>query len=355
MKTMAITKTRFRVADFLNWQREKSLELNPVFQRRPVWKPDAKSFFIDTVLRGLPSPIIYIRERIELDTQSSIREIVDGQQRLRTLFSYIDETVLEDFKPIRDRFVVKQIHNPEVAGKKFPELDDESKKQILGYEISTHILPINIEDRDVLLIFARLNSTGLKLNPQELRNAEFFGEFKTIMYDLAIEQLERWRRWQILTDDQISRMKEVELSSDLVMNMIDGITGKTQKRLDGIYKMYDNKFTGMKEVIRRFRRVMDVIDDQIGVRIVDTVYTSEVYFFTLFVYLYNELYGLGSSLQKKRSKSISSSLKNSLFKASDDFQSEDVPSEVLDAVRRASADFGRRKTRLDYLISVCNA
>ncbi len=354
MRAVEITKTQFRVTDFVSWQREGSLVLSPVFQRRPVWRPDAKSYFIDTVLRGLPAPIIYIRERIDLDTQQTYREVVDGQQRLRTVLSYVDESLLTDFDPRRDRFTVKAIHNPKAAGKRFDQLPDNLKKQILSYELSTHILPINIEDREVLQMFARLNATGVKLNHQELRNATYFGVFKTAMYRLGLEQLDRWRQWRVFTDDQISRMQEVEMTSDLVMNMVDGLTGKTQTRIKNIYERFDEEFPGVEEVERRFRHIMEVIENLVGSRIHGTVYTSKVYFFTLFVFLYDHIYGLGSSLEKKRARRPSSELVDCLLKVSDDFQSENVPADVLDAVQRASADLGRRKTRLRHLKSVCN-
>jgi len=354
MRAVEITKTQFRVTDFISWQREGSLVLSPVFQRRPVWKPGAKSYFIDTVLRALPAPIIYIRERVDLDTQKTYREVVDGQQRLRTVMAYVDESLLKDFNPRRDRFTVEAIHNPEAAGKRFDQLPDELKKQILSYELSTHILPINIEDREVLQMFARLNATGVKLNHQELRNANYFGVFKTAMYELGLEQLDRWRQWKVFTDDQISRMQEVEMTSDLAMNMVDGLTGKSQKRIDNIYKKFDDEFRGVEEVKRRFQHTMEVIEDLVGNRIHDTVYTSKVYFFTLFVFLYDHIYGLGSSLEKKRAKRPSSTLVNCLLKVSNDFQSENVPAAVLDAVQRASADYGRRNTRLKYLKSECN-
>ena len=59
-----------------------------------------------------------------------------------------------------------------------------------------------------------MNSTGVKLNAQELRNAEFFGEFKEVCYELATEQLNRWRHWGIFSPDRIARMMEVELTSE---------------------------------------------------------------------------------------------------------------------------------------------
>lgn len=355
MRTIEVTKTQFRVTDFLSWQRGGSLVLSPYFQRRDVWKPDAKSYFMDTVLRGLPAPIIYIRERVDLDNQLTYREVVDGQQRLRTIFAYVDETLLKDFRPRRDRFSIKSLHNPGAAGKRFDQLSKQMKEQILGYQFSTHILPINIEDREVLQIFARLNATGVRLTRQELRNAKYFGFLKTAMYELGLEQLERWRQWQVATDDQIARMTEVELTSDLVMNIVEGLTGKTQKRLDDFYKRFDEQFTAEKEVKRRFRHVMDVIDELIGHQISSTVYSSQIYFFTLFVYLYDSMYGLGSSLEKRKAEELTPKLTDCLVKVSNNFHTERVPPQVLDAVRRASADFGRRKTRLEYLASVCNA
>ena len=230
MREFNVRKTQFSVADFLSWQRDGTLNLKPFFQRRSVWKPGAKSYFIDTVVRGLPAPIIYLRQRIDINSQKTTREVVDGQQRLRTIFSYIDTELLSDYRSTRDAFEIRKIHNKEIAGQRFQDLSEHRRNRILGYEFSTHVLPINTEDREVLELFARLNATGEKLNDQELRNAGYFGEMKTLMYELAREQLERWTGWKIFNDGQIARMKEVELTSDLSVNMIKGITGKSQKQ-----------------------------------------------------------------------------------------------------------------------------
>jgi len=45
-------------------------------------------------------------------------------------------------------------------------------------------------------------------------NSRFKGEFKTSQYELAAEQLKRWREWEIFTEDNISRMQEVELTAE---------------------------------------------------------------------------------------------------------------------------------------------
>ena len=318
-----------------------------------MWRTGAKSLLIDSVVRGIPTPVIFVRDRLDLESLKTIREVVDGQQRLRTILSFIDEKSLSDFDPERDRFTVSPAHNKEIAGKRFESLDNVYKTRILGYEFTTHTLPSTMEDRDVLQLFARLNSTGTGLNKQELRNAEFFGPFKTNMYDLAYEQLERWRSWHIFNEDAIARMREVELTSDLVMSMLGGTTGKTQVRLDRLYARYDVEFPPERVVQRRFRQTMDAIDEAIGTRIARTVFSGEVFFFTLFSFVYDLMYGLGSEMDSKRQPKPVGDIGDCLIKASTNVRTENVPSNVLDAVRRASADTGRRETRLKYLHEVC--
>lgn len=355
MREVDIRRTQFTVTDLLSWKRQEALDLTPAFQRRSVWKPGAKSYFIDTVVRGLPVPIIYLRQRIDLQTQRTVREVVDGQQRLRTIFSYVDPTSLKDYDPSRDSFIIKKVHNPELADKPFAKLPDKFKQRILAYEFSTHVLPVDVEDREVLEMFARLNATGEKLNHQELRNAAWFGEMKTLLYSVAIEQLERWRAWRIFSDDQIARMKEVEATSDLVLNMIEGLTGKTQKRLNNLYRDYDEELPFSAEIERRFRHVMDEIDSTLGRDLASSIFHSEVYFFTLFVYFYDQIYALGSKLERKPPKKIPATLRDKILEVGAKFASQKVPREVLDAVHRASSDLGRRRTRLEYMKKQCDA
>ena len=172
--------------------------MTPPFQRRSVWRPGAKSFLLDTIVRGLPTPIIFLRDRIELKTLSGVREVVDGQQRLRTILCYVAPKLVKDYKPSRDEVTMRSTHNRELAGKSFQQLDEEFQHRFLNYQFSTHVLPSTVDDREVLMIFSRFNSTGTQLNNQELRNAEWFGEFKTLMYSLSLEQLDRWRSWKLL-------------------------------------------------------------------------------------------------------------------------------------------------------------
>jgi hypothetical protein len=354
LQTYEIAKTEFKVADFLEWQRQGSLDLQPVFQRRNVWKPGAKSFLVDTVVRGLPTPIIFLRDRVDLGTLRPTREVVDGQQRLRTLISYIDPSALTDYDPAYDDFVVRRTHNAELAGARFDQLAGEFKHRLLNYTFSTHVMPSSVEDREILMIFQRLNSTGERLTPQELRNARFFGEFKTLMYELALEELERWRMWGIFSGDEISRMKEVELTSDISVAMLEGFAGKSQARINRAYDAFDDDFPQAANLTSRFRRTMDAIDDLLD-DIKESVFSREIWFVVLYFFIYRRLYENSDVSVRRSPRKLPKALSGRLLAASDRIQHDtDLPKEVLDAIRGASSDPKSRRTRLAFLEDVAS-
>ena len=348
MENWNILRTTYKVADFLSWQKSGQLQLSPSFQRRPVWSKSMKSYFIDTIVRDLPIPIIFIRDQTNPDTFETIRLVVDGQQRLRTVLSFIEPDCLKDLNEDRDIFRVKKIHNEEIGDKDFKELPKNVKQRILDYPFSVHVLPSNISDPLVLQIFSRMNSTGVKLNAQELRNANYFGEFKQIIYGLALEQLDRWRKWNIFTEDNIARMNEVEATSDLVLLIINGISTKDKISLDNLYKKYDEVFPEKVIVMNRFRIVMDSIEDSIGFDIKKLNFSKETIFYYLFVLIYDIQFVLNSKLIDTKSNKLPIDFKNKVIKINDFFEESKYPIEIFkSATRRSVASV--RKLIYEYL------
>ena len=90
----------YSINDFIEWEERKQLEISPKFQRRSVWSPQAKSYLIDTILKDKPLPKIFIRATTDPKTRRTVREIVDGQQRMRTILSFV-----------KDGFRISKIHN----------------------------------------------------------------------------------------------------------------------------------------------------------------------------------------------------------------------------------------------------
>jgi uncharacterized protein with ParB-like and HNH nuclease domain len=74
----------YMTKDFVMWMGADDLVITPKFQRRPVWRTPARSFFIDTLLRGMTVPPIYLRLAQNEAKKKKVREVVDGQQRVPT-------------------------------------------------------------------------------------------------------------------------------------------------------------------------------------------------------------------------------------------------------------------------------
>ena len=349
MEPLTILKTQFRVREFLDWQRARTLVLSPRFQRRGVWNTKAKSFLIDTVVRGLPIPIIFLRDQTsDLGSLEYKREVVDGQQRLRTLVSYIDPTLLLDYNPSRDDFKVMEAHNAELANRNFGELSADLRQRILDYEFSVHVLSSGVDDRVILSIFARMNSTGVKLNRQELRNADYHGALKTSMYGIGLGQLPRWRGWRIFNDDGIARMQEVELTSEFAYLMFNGLTAKSEPALDRLYKDNDDEFPEREEMERRLTIIMDTIDDKLGIEGDDRSFRQRALFYGLFAFLYEVQFGIGSSLQVARAKSVSPTVILGIKEVGRKIREKGAPDKVLESITRRNTNLQERTRIFDY-------
>ena len=360
MKVWQTLRTNYKVSDFVTWQRDGSLVLSPNFQRRPVWKKGAKSYLIDTILKGLPIPIMFLRERsANLKTFKSSREVVDGQQRIRTLLSYISPESLDDFIPARDDFRLSPTHNKQLGGRSFAELPADDQQQILDYQFSVHTFPADTDDREILQIFARMNSTGVKLNAQELRNAEYFGEFKTVILQLAAEQLSRWQKWHIFSPDNLARMDEVELSSELANVILYGIAARSETAINLPYKIYDDIFPDSERVQKRFQNIFDTIDNELST-VVTTLFNKRTLFYALFAAVYQLQYGLNTKLvgnidptkpilHSVKVKHLTPSAVERIRRSGKLIAERKAPETVLEATTRRTTNIKERRVLVDYL------
>src|SRR5579871_6002527 len=74
---------------FLDLRRSDQIDLNPPYQRRSVWNLKDRRFFLDTVFRGYPCPPIFLHKTLGAN-QQAIYAVVDGKQRLQTLFMFVE-------------------------------------------------------------------------------------------------------------------------------------------------------------------------------------------------------------------------------------------------------------------------
>lgn len=265
--------------DFLEWREGQVLTLVPKFQRRGVWKPPAKSFFIDTLIRGMPVPPVYLRLTQSGERKRVVREVVDGQQRISAVLDYMD-----------GKYALSRTLDSPYAGKWFSELNADQQDAIRHFSFICEVFH-GVSDREILEVFARLNTYSVPLNAQELRNGTYFGYFKQTAYQLAYEHLEFWRRRSIFSDQMIARMAEVELTSEMLIAELDGLQDK-KKSIDRFYANYDEEFKERKSVETRFRAVIDMIDRSLGDSLQESEFRRRPLFYSLFCAVYQRAYGL---------------------------------------------------------------
>lgn len=272
----------YQISDIIQWDEKGELELSPKYQRNSVWNEKAKSYLIDTIIRGLPIPPIFIRQKVDVLTRTTNREIIDGQQRIRAIIEYV----------VDEKYSIKRSHNKNYGGKKYSDLDEDTQEAILEYEIIAE----TVTEKDESLVydmFARLNSNNYVLNRQEIRNAKFWGDFKVLVYNLASHNRRFFIDFSLLSDSDFTRMRDVELINSMVILIKEGIVSETPTYVDKVYEKYDYKLEDGVEVDERFNSVMNVIEK------IYNYYNGHLgclsnknYLFTLYSVLYNQMFGI---------------------------------------------------------------
>lgn len=168
-----------QIIDFVqtrNW-----VNPNPEYQRRLVWDVKKKSLLIESLLMNVPVPPIFLYE-YELNRY----EVMDGQQRLNTIIDFYN-----------NRFTLKGLKTwPSLNGRKYDDCPLEIKRGLDRRRISATVILVESssfsrESGEDLrrIVFERLNTGGINLNPQEIRNCLFSSEFNEGIIRLAGDRL----------------------------------------------------------------------------------------------------------------------------------------------------------------------
>jgi hypothetical protein len=261
----------FIISDLLSFYSGKTLEINPWYQRRSVWTGPQKAYLINTLFERKPVPSIYIRQQIDIEKEQTIKEVVDGQQRVRTILSYR-----------ANEFSAK---HPAHRGRvRYIELTATQRGSFLSTALSVGYL-IGATDQDVIEIFARINSVAKTLNPMEKLNALYSGEFKQFCLNEAVSRLPFWRSTGIFSATEISRMQEVQFISDLVINLIEGLIDYNPVKIKSYYKDFDEAFDQEDDIAERMEAVFSKLVLLPPADFADTIFRSSQVAFSLMHFL----------------------------------------------------------------------
>lgn len=168
-------------------EQHQYVNLNPAYQRRLRWEPKRKSRLIESLLMNVPIPPVFLYE-VDLARY----EVVDGQQRLSTIREFFNNEFplvgLETWSALN--------------GRRFnslpPRIQSGLTRRSLGAvillaesgETSDPADSPSAQQREIKrLVFERLNTGGVRLNAQEIRNALHDSKFNSLLHELSRHSL----------------------------------------------------------------------------------------------------------------------------------------------------------------------
>lgn len=242
------------------------LEMHPPFQRNPVWTDKQSSFLIDSILKGYPIPEVYLQEKVDAEGKT-ITIVVDGQQRIRSFLRFIS-----------GEFYIDESQSTRWGGMSFSDLSSEEKISFFKYKFVVRVLP-DIDEDEIRAIFQRINQNNIALNPQELRQSTYRGEFIQSMNMLADK--EYWDELGLFSPLKIRRMLDVEYISELAIAYLNGLQNKKVK-LDYYYALYETEYPEKSQVESLFDKVIGEVLQTIPT-IKKTRWRNMADFYTLFL------------------------------------------------------------------------
>ncbi len=293
------------------------MELNPGYQRNKVWKDNKKkSMLIESLMLRIPIPAFYFYENEDTKFQ-----VIDGQQRLATIHEFINnEFYLTGLEYLND-----------TCGRKhFKDIDIKYQQRIFRTQIAVNVLDARSPKKVIYDIFRRINTGGMKLNPQEMRNAicnkevrsflkkstqneNFLRATRNLVRDERMDAQElvlRFYAFSQLYDYNKKEFTKQYNSVALVLDdAIEDLNYIDKNGFDKLYKIFDEAMKRCYSVFGEYCFTKIVLKDN-KIELLSKNYINKSLFTSFSVLLMEEKYNI-EDLQKY-SKNILYTLANAL-------------------------------------------
>jgi hypothetical protein len=181
------------------------MKLRPSYQRRPRWDRERQSRLIESFIMNIPVPPLFVYE-----SDLAKYEVMDGQQRITSIFEFYN-----------NRYQLEGLQQwPELNGRIYDTLPSEIRKGLDRRSISYIVLlkeSASTTEEEALLrqqVFERLNTGGVELSHQEIRNSLYQGRFNDLLLSIARNRLFR-EAWGV---PEYTEEEERQLSDELAKN-----------------------------------------------------------------------------------------------------------------------------------------
>ncbi|MFN0035036.1 MAG: DUF262 domain-containing protein [Saprospiraceae bacterium] len=242
----------YSIREMFFMMEESSVDLNPEFQRYFVWDNTQKSQFIESLLLGLPLPLFYFSENIDLTFN-----VVDGLQRLTTIRQYMSngfaiKGVERLGKEFNGRYFKADENAGILAAKALPA---PMVRRIEGTQLVVNVIESSSPPQVKFDIFKRINTGGKHLNNQEIRNCVATPTTRRMLQEMVHNDLFREVTCgsisEIRMDDQelalrfigfwLARRNRLEYTGNMTAflnDLVDVLNGMKEKDLQPIARAF---------------------------------------------------------------------------------------------------------------------
>jgi len=253
------------------------LNLEPGFQRDSVWTLPDRRKLVESLLQNYPLPSVFLYRQSE---DGELRyDVIDGKQRLETVLMFQGTGRFRG-----KRFAARLQLNPNESVEDWDWQRIQKRgcgHRLMGYKIQT--VEMTGDLADVIDLFVRINSTGKKLTGAEKRHARFFqSDFLRQARRLAERKRSFFRENRTLSAGQVSRMKHVELTCELMASILSkGLINK-KKALDGIIGGQSPGPSVIRKVVQETVRILNLVGKMFP-DLRTTRFANSVDFYSLFM------------------------------------------------------------------------
>lgn len=226
------------------------------YQRNFVWSDEDCSYFIESVLIGLPIPYMFFA-----DTEDGRTEIVDGAQRMNALTSFMNGDL-----SLRGLKVLTSAND-----KVYADLPIEVQRRFNNASFRVVYLEEGTTFEVRQEIFRRINSSGIRLKSQEIRRGSMDGAFTSLVGDLSKSEL--FKELAPLSETARKHYDDMELVTRFFAYSdgyphFDGYKDRVASYLDAYTEEMNKKFEQQNELrdtyAARFERMLQYVKEGLG-------------------------------------------------------------------------------------------
>jgi 5-methylcytosine-specific restriction endonuclease McrA len=285
------------IGDLRNKYKLHELNLEPPYQRRPVWKTKERVLLLSSLFNGIPIPAVIFRKSFNEKKKREVYDVLDGKQRIETILHFIKLKTLKGEGELYVKYSHPQskkedsLTYEQLSSRKVNKLYESLLEKFWQYQIpvieyegeQTDFFGRNVSAKE---IFVRINSTGSPLKKNEIRHAEKSGPFFELGEQLEKKHQKWFERWKVTSKNEVQRYLLHEFILELCTALHFGNYSDRRKKLDDLLENHAWSKRELSTIKNKFNQTMAWIKDIFPNDIIkNTRFKNKSDFYSLFVVL----------------------------------------------------------------------